>query len=76
MIVAGEEWERQCDVPKHVPGLPASTVRVWASAGRVRSVKVGGSVWVAVEDVLAAAAAARHDTRATRRLIDSAAWQL
>ena len=40
MIVAGEEWERQCDVPKHVPGLPASTVRVWAAAGRVRSVKV------------------------------------
>ena len=53
MIVAGEEWERQCDVPKHVPGLPASTVRV-------RSVKVGGSVWVAVEDVIAAAASSRR----------------
>lgn len=60
MIVAGEEWERQCDVPKHVPGLPASTVRVWAAAGRVRSVKVGGSVWVAVEDVIAAAASSRR----------------
>ena len=60
MIVAGEEWERQCDVPKHVPGLPASTVRVWAAAGRVRSVKVGGSVWVAVADVVAAAASSRR----------------
>ena len=54
MIVAGEGGERQCDVPKHVPGLPASTVRVWAA------VKVGGSVWVAVEDVLAAAASSRR----------------
>lgn len=60
MIVGGEEWERQCDVPKRVPGLPASTVRVWAAAGRVRSVKVGGSVWVSVEDVLAAAASSRR----------------
>lgn len=60
MIVAGEEWARQCDAPKLVPGLPASTVRVWAAAGRVRSVKVGGSVWVAVEDVLAAAASSRR----------------
>lgn len=60
MIVAGEEWERQCDVPKRVPGLPASTVRVWAAAGRVRSVKVGGSVWVSVEDVLVAAASSRR----------------
>ena len=60
MIVAGEEWARQCDAPKLVPGLPASTVRVWAAAGRVRSVKVGGSVWVSVEDVLAAAASSRR----------------
>lgn len=60
MIVAGEEWERQCDATKLVPGLPASTVRVWAAAGRVRSVKIGGSVWVAVEDVLAAAASSRR----------------
>lgn len=60
MIVAGEEWARQCDVPKYVPGLPASTVRVWAASGRVRSVKVGGSVWVSVEDVLAAAASSRR----------------
>ena len=60
MIMAGEEWERQCDVPKRVPGLPASTVRVWAAAGRVRSVKVGSSVWVAVEDVLVAAASSRR----------------
>ena len=60
MIVGGEEWERQCDVPKRVPGLPASAVRVWAAAGRVRSVRVGGSVWVSVEDVLAAAASSRR----------------
>lgn len=60
MIVAGEEWARQCDAPKLVPGLPASTVRVWAAAGRVRSVKVGGSVWVSVEDVIAAAALSRR----------------
>lgn len=60
MIVAGEEWERQAEAHKHVPGLPASTVRVWAAAGRVRSVKIGGSVWVSVEDVLAAAASSRR----------------
>lgn len=60
MIVAGEEWERQAEAHKLMPGLPASTVRVWAAAGRVRSVKVGGSVWVSVEDVLAAAASSRR----------------
>lgn len=66
MIAAGEEWERQSEAHKLVPGLPASTVRVWAAAGRVRSVKVGGAVWVAVEDVVGAAASSRR-RRSTRR---------
>ena len=70
MIVAGEERERQAEAHKHVPGLPASTVRVWAAAGRVRSVKVGGSVWVSVEDVIAAAASSRR--RCTTRHADRA----
>jgi len=33
MIVAGEEWERQCDVPKRVPGPPAATVRAGVEVG-------------------------------------------
>lgn len=66
MIAAGERWERQSEAHKLVPGLPASTVRVWAAAGRVRSVKVGAAVWVAVEDVVGAAASSRR-RRSTRR---------
>lgn len=57
VLVAGERWERLRDAACLVPGLPAGTLRAWVSRGRVRSVRVGGQAWVAVDDVLAADAA-------------------
>lgn len=66
MIVAGEWWERQCDAAAAVPGLSASTVRAWTAAGRVRSVKIKGAVWVSMVDVLASDAQSRRRRRPCR----------
>lgn len=68
VLVAGERWERLRDAASLVPGLPAGTLRAWVSRGRVRSVRVGGQAWVAVDDVLAAdAARTPRRRRAVRR---------
>ena len=66
MIVTGEWWERQRDVSAAVPGLPAATVRAWTASGRVRSVRVGGAVWVSMPDVLAADAQSSRRRRPRR----------
>lgn len=63
MIVEGEWWERLRDVPSVVPGLPAGTVRAWASTGRVRRVRVDAEAWVCMTDVLDAEAESKRRRR-------------
>ncbi len=64
MIVEGEWWERLRDVPGIVPGMPAGTVRAWASSGRIRKVRVGRESWVCMTDVFDADAESNRRRRA------------
>nr|DAN70575.1 MAG TPA: Pyocin activator protein PrtN [Caudoviricetes sp.] len=49
---AGVEWVPLVRALERVPGLNGGTLRSWVRRGRVRSHRVGRSVWVAWEDVL------------------------